>query len=391
VLVVAAGTNLLDNEWAETHYDCGNPTGWVAFPRRTIVRIYSLTLVIASALALIAIPTRSDAVTLYAASGQGASGELYTLDPATGATITDVGPLNDSAARNFGMTGLAFDPVSGVLYGSSANANADTSTRGLLVTINPASGLVTPIGGFGLAAGGTITDLAFDPNTHVLYGLPSNGGASLFTINTSTGQATLVGSSGFTATNGGGVAVSASSVIYGAPLPANFGTYDATTGAYTDIANPTKPNGRGYGALSFNGSVLYGAEAGTASHLVTIDTTTGAVVDLGATAAQFLDAIAFTPSPAGVQGDYNSNGVVDAPDYAFWRKSVGQSTLPNRGTGITGTVGPADYNFWRAHFASTSGSGAGTLSNSQVPEPSGLLLVVVGLLGMLKSGRSRSR
>jgi hypothetical protein len=355
------------------------------------VRIYSLALVISSALTLIAIPLRSDAVTLYAASGQAAAGELYILDPATGATITDVGPLNDSTGRNFGMTGLAFDPVSGVLYGSSAHGNADLTTRDQLVTINPATGLVTPIGVYS-TADGSMTDLSFDPNTHILYGIPSVGGASLYTIDPATAQATLVGTSGFTQTNGGGLAVSSSSVIYGTPLPANFGTYDATTGAYTDIANPTKPNGRGYGALSFNGSVLYGVEAGTASHLVTIDTTTGAVVDLGATAAQFLDAIAFTPSAApGVQGDYNSNGVVDAADYPLWLKSVGQSTLPNRGTGITGTVGPADYNFWRAHFASTSGSGAGTLSNSSVPEPSGLLLVVVGLLGMLNSGRPKSR
>ncbi|HEX4415486.1 MAG TPA: hypothetical protein VH107_17775, partial [Lacipirellulaceae bacterium] len=271
------------------------------------------------------------AADLYAASGQGSTGELYIIDPTTGATITDVGPLNDSTARNFGMTGLAFDPVSGVLYGSSANANADTSTRGQLVTINPATGLVTPIGSFGLAAGGTMTDLAFDPVTHVLYGLPSNGGASLFTINTSTAQATLVGASIFGATNGGGLAVSSSSIIYSSPLQTNFGTYDETTGTYTDIAPPTLPNGRGYGALAFNGDVLYGIEVGSPDHLVTFDTTTGAVTDLGTTAASFLDGIAFKPSAATpVQGDYNSNGVVDAADYVLWRDSVGQATLPNR-------------------------------------------------------------
>jgi hypothetical protein len=355
------------------------------------VRIYSWALVISSALALITIPMRSDAADLYVASGQAAAGELYIINPATGATITDVGPLNDSTGRNFGMTGLAFDPVSGVLYGSSAHGNADLTTRDQLVTINPATGLVTPIGVYS-TPNGSMTDLSFDPNTHILYGIPSIGGASLYTIDPATAQATIVGNAGFTQTNGGGLAVSSSSVIYGTPLPANFGTYDATTGAFTNIAAPTLPTGRGFGGLAFNGSTLYGIEAGTASHLVTIDTTTGAVADLGATAAQFLDAIAFKPSAAtGVPGDYNSNGVVDAPDYAFWRKSVGQSTLPNRGTGITGTVGPADYSFWRAHFASTSGSGAGTLSNSTVPEPSGLLLVVVGLLGMLKSGRARPK
>ena len=53
-----------------------------------------------------------------------------------------------------------------------------------------------------------MTDLAFDPTTNVLYGIASVGGAHLYIIDTTTGQATLVGDSGFTATNGGGVAVS---------------------------------------------------------------------------------------------------------------------------------------------------------------------------------------
>ncbi len=356
------------------------------------MRICGFALLIASALSLIALPLRSDAADLYVASGQAAAGELYIINPATGATITDVGPLNDSAGHNYGMTGLAFDPVSGVLYGSSANGNPDQSTRDQLVTINPATALVTPIGVYSTPAG-SMTDLSFDPNTHILYGIPSVNGANLYTINPSNAQATLVGTgAGFLMTNGGGLAVSSSSIIYGTPLPANFGTYDATTGAFTNIAAPTLPNGRGYGGLAFNGSTLYGIEAGTASHLVTIDTTTGAVTDLGATAAQFLDAIAFKPSAsAGVPGDYNSNGVVDAADYVLWRDSVGQATLPNRGSGITGPVGPADYSFWRSHFANTSGSGAGGLSNSPVPEPASLLLVVVGMLGVLNTRRSKSK
>src|SRR5437763_1911252 len=103
-----------------------------------MVKNYSFALAVASALTLSALQTRADAADLFAAGGQsgahGGSGELYILDPATGATITDVGPLNDSSARNFGMTGLAFDPVSGVLYGSSTAASPDPSTINQLVT-----------------------------------------------------------------------------------------------------------------------------------------------------------------------------------------------------------------------------------------------------------------
>lgn len=329
------------------------------------MKAYRIALMIASTLSLIGNSTRSNAADFYAASGQGAAGELYLIDPTSGATITDVGPLKDSSALNYGMTGMAFDPVSGVLYGSSANQPA--STAGRLVTIDPATGLVTPIGSFNLAAGGTMTDLAFDPTTDTLYGISSNGGANLYTINTATGQPTLVGSSGLSFTNGGGLAIDSTGVIYGTPLSPTdtFGTYDKTTGAYTNIANPTLPNGRGFDALSFDGSTLYGTEAGTASHLVTIDTTTGAVTDLGATAAQFMDALAVRPAAA-LQGDYNHNGTVEAGDYVVWRR--GGSPNPNS---------PADYDTWRANFGNSAGSGA-SLSSTSVPEPT-----TATLLGMM--------
>jgi autotransporter-associated beta strand protein len=51
--------------------------------------------------------------------------------------------------------------------------------------------------------------------------------------------------------------------------------------------------------------------------------------------------------PASAAGDYNANGVVDAADYALWRKSPG-------------TYGgdPAGYNVWRAHFGATASSPA---------------------------------
>jgi hypothetical protein len=334
------------------------------------MRFYNFAILIT----FLIVPVRVNAAVLYAAGGQGGlhggSGELYIIDPTNGATITDIGPLNDSTGRNFPMTGLAFDPVSGVLYGSSAAGNPDTSTRDQLVTINPATGLVTPIGDFGLGDGTSMTDIAFDPNTHVLYGLPSVGGASLYTINKSNAQVTLVGSSGFTATNGGGIAVNSSSVIYATPLSDMFGTYNATTGAFTNIVAPTLPNGRGFGALKFNGNTLYGIEVGVASHLVTIDTTTGAVTDLGATTATKLDGLAFMPA-ASLAGDYNHDGKVTAADYVIWRN--GGSPNPNS---------PADFTTWKANFGASAGSGAG-LSSAAVPEPSLLLLIAMTSLSIL--------
>ncbi|HEY2759279.1 MAG TPA: hypothetical protein VGI75_01010, partial [Pirellulales bacterium] len=81
---------------------------------------------------------------------------------------------------------------------------------------------------------------------------------------------------------------------------------------------------------------------------------------------------------AGVIGDYNGNGKVDAADYVVWRAHLGQNfALPNRDPANTGLIGAGDYASWRNHFGSTAGSGA-SLASSLVPEPSAILLCLMG-------------
>ena len=89
-----------------------------------------------------------------------------------------------------------------------------------------------------------------------------------------------------------------------------------------------------------------------------------------------------------VAGDYNQNGVVDAADYVIWRKNVGGTTLPNRGTGISGPVGMSDYDLWRSRFGATSGSGGGAVVN--VPEPATLVLLLFGCMAT-RTGRRGAR
>lgn len=61
-----------------------------------------------------------------------------------------------------------------------------------------------------------------------------------------------------------------------------------------------------------------------------------------------------TATPAGQQGDFNKNGIVDAADYTVYRDNVGSTTaLPNDSSGTP--VGTASYDNWKAHF------GQGTL------------------------------
>jgi hypothetical protein len=74
--------------------------------------------------------------------------------------------------------------------------------------------------------------------------------------------------------------------------------------------------------------------------------------------------IGFAP-PAGITGDYNHDGKVDAADYVIWRK-----------TGINGAQG---YTDWRSNFG-TGGPGAGSgLGGASVPEPASAVLLVIGL------------
>jgi hypothetical protein len=263
--------------------------------------------VVLPVLGVMSLAAPAGAATLYASSAAGGPGELYILNPANGAVLQDVGPLNDAAAVNYGITGLAVSPTTGILYGSTANNVPATAAR--LVSINPASGRVTVIGAFNVPSAGTpptMGDLAFDAAGN-LYGVGTTGGPQLYTINLATGQATVVGSTGLTSTEGGSLAVSPSGVFYGGPTSSRFGTYNPVTGAYTNITNPVEPVGGAFAAFDFDpAGVLYGLDlgpdtAGKPTHLATINPSNGAVTDLGASVAQ-LDAIAFAVPEPGTAG-----------------------------------------------------------------------------------------
>jgi autotransporter-associated beta strand protein len=96
----------------------------------------------------------------------------------------------------------------------------------------------------------------------------------------------------------------------------------------------------------------------------------------------------------GVQGDYDNNTVVDAADYVLWRR-LNPATgvqLQNEVTGVSpGDVANDDYDAWRARFGNVSGAGAGSgLGGAEgVPEPSSLMLIVLGAFAAVACGRRR--
>jgi hypothetical protein len=86
----------------------------------------------------------------------------------------------------------------------------------------------------------------------------------------------------------------------------------------------------------------------------------------------------------GLPGDYNLNGVVDAPDYVIWRKLYGSQTYLAADGDLSGTVDEVDYDFWRSRFGNTLGVG----SDAAVPEASTALLLCIAALSLM-AGRWR--
>jgi hypothetical protein len=90
-------------------------------------------------------------------------------------------------------------------------------------------------------------------------------------------------------------------------------------------------------------------------------------------------------SPAGVPGDYNNNGAVDAADFVLWRKGGPLLNDPTPGNQ------PGDYDYWRARFGNApSGGGAGVGNPASVPEPANILPLILAGSGLLPRRRAVS-
>jgi len=84
-------------------------------------------------------------------------------------------------------------------------------------------------------------------------------------------------------------------------------------------------------------------------------------------------------------GDYDNDGFVDAGDYALWRQGA---PLQNESETI-GSNTPEDYTYWRAHFGAPA-AGSGSLFSSAIPEPSSMLISLVGAVAISAARWRRS-
>src|SRR5580765_8476288 len=131
-------------------------------------------------------------------------GWLVVVDENT-AAVSPVGHP-DSVKR---LSGIAFNSA-GALYGTTLTGGGfpppPPSMISHLIRINPDTGAqIADIGPITDGPGGpaiSISDLSFQPCTDVLYGVRApvdglGGEGNIYTINTTTGVATLVGKTGF--------------------------------------------------------------------------------------------------------------------------------------------------------------------------------------------------
>jgi hypothetical protein len=94
------------------------------------------------------------------------------------------------------------------------------------------------------------------------------------------------------------------------------------------------------------------------------------------------------PVAAGLLGDFNDDGKVDAADYVVWQKNdSANNPLPND----DGLTNQADrYNLWQMHFGEMEMMGSGGESGT-VPEPSSIVLIALASIAIGLVGRRHKR
>ena len=232
-------------------------------------------------------------VTLFTTSGLNSlldEQELYSVNPTTCAS-TSVGSFGIDGY----IAGLGYDPQNDVLYGT------DTITDDLY-SINYSTGNATLIGGLGATL---MHGLAYDVSTAKLYGSGYDVSDGLYEINVSTGSAALIGDIGFFHPDHlntvGGLAVHPEThVLYGSVSgpTEDWGAFieiDKSTGHGTLITEWT-PHISGL-AFHPQSNILYGID-NWSGQLYTIDITTGTPTLVGSTGLYNPNGLEFVPEPA---------------------------------------------------------------------------------------------
>jgi hypothetical protein len=81
---------------------------------------------------------------------------------------------------------------------------------------------------------------------------------------------------------------------------------------------------------------------------------------------------------AGIDSDFNDDGLVNAADYTLWRDSLGVVATVPEDANRNGVVDQIDYTLWAVNYGGEIGSGGG----GPIPEPATLGLLAAGVAGL---------
>jgi hypothetical protein len=305
------------------------------------MKTFLLTLAALSVL----MPHRAQAtVIMYGGNGGHTNGDsvndgwLVTIDQTTGGVTPIANPANVSR-----ITGIAFD-MTGRLFVTTQGPGGfppppGPTTSSTLLELNPVTGAIINTIGLVRDTTGTpisIADLAAQPRTGVLYGIRGpqdqlGGQGKLYTINKSTGVATLVGSTGDFF---GSIAFAPNGALYMSAADLD------SMGNFINIGlkrlNPANaavlsfvPTNDFFGALGIRPTdgVIFGG-TGDSHQIFTVNPITGAETLIGDTGRNFVGDIDFA-----------------APIYEYDFYAAGTTTVASsfRFPGFVRDVSPASY------------------------------------------------